>query len=64
MTNTPANPLENKSLEDFHRLFIEGTFHAEDITRSYLARIEKLNPKLQAFEYIDTENALKTAKAM
>ena len=41
-----------------------GKFTIETATRATLARIEKLDPALQAFECIDNERALQTAIAL
>lgn len=64
MTQLPKNPLGKLSINNFHQKFIKGKLNAEDITRLYLKRIEAIDPKLQAFEYVNSDGALRNAKAM
>src|SRR5690625_3641307 len=64
MTQLPKNPLGKLSINNFHQKFIKGKLNAEDITRLYLKRIEAIDPKLQAFEYFNSDAALRNAKAM
>lgn len=64
MSATPENPLLNKSLKDFYQEFRNGSISSEEVTRKYLKRIKALDPKLGAYEFIATDEAIKTARAM
>lgn len=60
----PTDPFSQGGLEQFAQDFREGKVTSEAVTRAYLARIDKLDPKLEAFESVATDSALATAKAM
>lgn len=64
MRDIPADPFSQWGLAGFARNFRAGTVSAEDVTHAYLERIEKLDDKFGAFEYVSAEQALNTAKAM
>lgn len=64
MPNTPENPLQHRSLNDFYQKFRQGVLSSEELTRAYLQRIEALDPSLDAYEYVATEQAIQTARAM
>lgn len=62
--NLSDSPLCGKTLADFGTAFRSGKLTALDVTRAMLDRIAKFEPKLQAFTYIDTHNALIQAAAI
>lgn len=62
-TTLPPDPLES-GLQDFARRLRTGTLTAEAATRAYLSRIQTLDAKLGAYEYVATEAALHQARAM
>lgn len=59
-----VDPLLDGGIEGFGRDFRSGKLKSEQLTKVYLERIEKLDKKLGAFEFVDAENALATARAM
>src|SRR5690554_4342318 len=64
MATLPIDPLQEGGLTQFYQDFRSGTVSSEQITQAYLTRIEHLDPRLQAYEYVDAKKALETAKAM
>lgn len=64
MSAIPENPLLNQNLTNFYHSFRNGTLSSEAITQIYLKRIKALDPELGAYEYVATEQALQTARAM
>ena len=60
----PPDPLAGLSLLEFGRRFRRGELTSESVTRAYLARIAILDPTLGAFQHVDGESALHTARAM
>lgn len=64
MATLPIDPLQEGGLTQFYQDFRSGTASSEQITQAYLTRIEHLDPRLQAYEYVDAKQALETAKAM
>jgi len=63
MTLTP-DPLQGIDINEFYYNFRSGSISSEQVTRAYLDRIEALDGKLGAFEYVDAEKAMVTARAM
>jgi aspartyl-tRNA(Asn)/glutamyl-tRNA(Gln) amidotransferase subunit A len=59
--NVSDSPLFGQTLADFGAAFRSGHVKALDVTRAMLERITKLEPKLQAFTYVDEKNALAQA---
>ena len=57
------DPCEN-GLQSFASAIRNGTHSIVDATQYYLYQIEHLNPKLQAFEHVAAESALKAAEAL
>ena len=57
------DPCEN-GLQSFANAIRNGTHSIVDATQYYLQQIERLNPKLQAFEHVAAESALKAAEAL
>lgn len=64
MTALLPNPLENMSLEQFAHALRSGALRSEEVTARYLERIKKLDPSLHAFEFVDAEGAIASARAM
>ncbi len=64
MMDLPLDPFSENGLEGFAKDFREGKATSEEVTRIYLERIEKLDPKLGAYESVAAESALATARAM
>lgn len=64
MSDLPQDPFIERSLEDFAKSFRAGTITSEAVTKAYLARIEQLDGKLGAFEYVAADTALAAARAM
>lgn len=60
----PPDPLADLSLFEFGRRFRRGEITSEAVTSAYLARIAVLDRKLGAFQHVDAESALHTARAM
>jgi len=64
MTLLPDDPLQVGGIVGFGRCLRRGETSAEAVTAAYLSRIEVLEPRLQAFEHIDADDALATARAL
>jgi aspartyl-tRNA(Asn)/glutamyl-tRNA(Gln) amidotransferase subunit A len=58
------DPLADGGLAEFARNFRSGAISSVQATEGYLARIEALNPRLEAYEHIAADQALATAHAM
>ncbi|MCA1769688.1 MAG: amidase, partial [Halomonas sp.] len=63
MTTLPADPLQS-GLVDFARRLRLGQVSAREVTETYLARIDALNPKLEAYSHVARDQSLKTAEAV
>ncbi|AWN17939.1 Aspartyl-tRNA(Asn) amidotransferase subunit A, Glutamyl-tRNA(Gln) amidotransferase subunit A [Salinisphaera sp. LB1] len=59
-----SDPFDGCSLDEFGRRLRTGESSAEDVTRACLSRIEVLDPKLGAFEYVAAGAALAQAQAI
>ena len=64
MTVLPPDPLESGGITEYGKRLRAGDITAEDATVAYLDRIETLDPKLGAYEYVAGEQALKAARAL
>lgn len=64
MSDLPEDPFEERGLQGFAQDFRAGKVTSESVTRQYLARIEQLDKKLGAFETVNAQAAIATAKAM
>lgn len=64
MRHAPADPFASGGLEQFAKDFREGKITALDATQAYLARIDILDPHLKAYQTVNAEQALASAKAM
>jgi len=63
-SHTPADPIPAGQLESFAQNLRHGKTSALQATQAYLARIKQFDPKLQAFQHLEEQAALDTAKAM
>jgi aspartyl-tRNA(Asn)/glutamyl-tRNA(Gln) amidotransferase subunit A len=64
MATLPADPFEQGGIARFAERLRKGEISSEEATKAFLERIEILDPKLQAFEYVARDQALATARAM
>lgn len=55
--------LNELTIKEAHKGLVNGDFSSEEITKACLERVEKLNPKLNAFITICNKEALAMAKA-
>lgn len=60
----PHDPVASLGLEGFARALRQGTITSERAVHDYLERIDELDPLLGAFELVNGEQALATARAM
>jgi aspartyl-tRNA(Asn)/glutamyl-tRNA(Gln) amidotransferase subunit A len=58
------DPLAEGGLAEFARNFRSGAISSVQATQGYLARIEALNPRLDAYEHVAADQAMATAQAM
>jgi aspartyl-tRNA(Asn)/glutamyl-tRNA(Gln) amidotransferase subunit A len=58
------DPLADGGLAEFARNFRSGAISSVQATQGYLARIEALNPRLDAYEHVAADQAIATAHAM
>ena len=64
MVRLPADPFEPSGIVGFAERLRRGETTAAAATGAYLARIEALEPRLGAFEFVAAEQALSTARAL
>lgn len=64
MSQLPPDPFEEGGLARFARDFRAGRTTSLEVTQAYLARIDVLDPRLQAYQHIDREAAIATARAV
>jgi len=64
MSTLPLDPLASEGLAGFARRFRTGELPARAVTDAYLARIEQLDPRLDAFVHVAPELARSAADAM
>lgn len=64
MNDLPKDPFSKGGLEQFAKDFRSGKVTSESVTKDFLERIEKLEPKLQALESVAKDSAMVTARAM
>lgn len=64
MGNLENDPLGAGGLAEFAVALRAGSISSETATQAYLARIQKLNPRLGAYQYVAVESAVETARAM
>ena len=62
--NCPNDPLGNGGIAVFAEELRSGLTTIKKVTRAYLDRIEALDPKLGAFQYVAAEQAMAAAEAM
>jgi aspartyl-tRNA(Asn)/glutamyl-tRNA(Gln) amidotransferase subunit A len=58
------DPLADGGLAEYARNFRSGAISSVQATQGYLARIEALNPRLDAYEHVAADQAIATAHAM
>ncbi|UCE31394.1 MAG: amidase [Burkholderiales bacterium] len=63
MTTTGIDPTRVSALE-LARLLREGVLGAVESTRAFLARIDEVEPEVQAWAHLDPEHALKQAEEL
>ena len=63
MTRFPLIP-DQGGIAAFALALRRGETTAEATTRTYLARIDALNPRLQAYQHVDGERAIAAARAI
>lgn len=56
--------ISNLTITDIIEGYKEKKFSVSEVVNSYLERVEKLNPKLNAFITVDSENAKRKAKEL
>ena len=64
MTALAADPLRETGIAGFGRQLRAGEITAEAVVVAYLARIAALDPRLGAYEFVASESALATARAL
>ncbi|MBH68860.1 MAG: amidase [Rhodospirillaceae bacterium] len=64
MSILPEDPLGNGGIAIFAEDLRAGRTTAKKVTSVYLERIERLEPKLQAFQYIAADQAISAAEAV
>ncbi len=62
MANLPDDPLAADGIRGFGRCLRQGEVTAESVTKAYLQRIEALDPRLGAYQYVAAELALARAR--
>ena len=60
----PPDPLCEITLAEFGSRLRRGALTIEEVTKAYLARIKRIDPRLGTYEFIATEPALRQAKAL
>ncbi len=58
------NDLMKKTAAELARELRDGNVTAVELTKLFLNRIDKLNPKMNAFLYVDTEGAMRQAESV
>jgi aspartyl-tRNA(Asn)/glutamyl-tRNA(Gln) amidotransferase subunit A len=64
MLELNLDPIREGGLTEFARRFRAGELTSEAATRTYLERINRFDPKLESFEYVSSDDAISTARAM
>jgi aspartyl-tRNA(Asn)/glutamyl-tRNA(Gln) amidotransferase subunit A len=64
MTTTPDNPFARMTLVDYGARLRRREISAEAVTSALLERIERLNPRLNAFHYVARDDATAAARAV
>lgn len=64
MDNLEIDPLGADGLAEFASALRTGANTSEKATRAYLARIEKIDPRLGAYQHVAADSAIETARAM
>jgi len=61
-SNLPPDPLADGGILKFGQKLREGLISSESVTRTYLTRIKALDGRLNAFEHIDFQYAIRAAQ--
>lgn len=61
MSDLPQDPLAQSSIRDLAQSYRRGERKVGDVVSAYLSRIERLDPKIEAYEYVDREGAIEQA---
>jgi len=64
VTALPEDPIGEDGISGFSRKFAAGATTSEAAVRAYLDRINRLDGKLSAYEYVDAQGALEAASAI
>ena len=64
MSTLPDNPLENGGIAVFAEELRAGRIAAKTAVKAYLDRIQALEPKLNAYQYVAYEQAEEAADAI
>jgi aspartyl-tRNA(Asn)/glutamyl-tRNA(Gln) amidotransferase subunit A len=64
MTMLPPDPLEPAGIAGFAERLRSSGITAQAATRAYLERIEVLDPRLGAYQYVAADQALEAAGAL
>ncbi|MBT5263923.1 MAG: amidase [Rhodospirillaceae bacterium] len=64
MSEITPDPLENGGIATYAQDLRSGETSATAVTRDFLDRIERLNPKLDAYQYVADEQAMAQAEAI
>ncbi len=64
MPTLPPDPLDTGGIGGFGARLRTGAVTAAEVTEAYLARIERLDPRLGAYQHVAADTALATARAL
>jgi len=64
MLGIQGDPIQEIGIDKYAEELRKGKVSAEEITSTYLERIEKLDSKYQSFTFVNNENALNSAKGI
>jgi len=64
MTGLPDDPMAGRTIADLARAIRGGALSAEAVTRAYLGRIARLDPALDAWDHVATDQAIAAARAV
>ncbi len=61
MSDLPQDPLAQSSIRELAQSYRSGERKVGDVVSAYLARIERLDPKIEAYEHVDSDGAMEQA---
>lgn len=64
MLSLPPDPLGPDGIAGYARAIRQGSFTVQDAVAAWLQRIEALDSRLRAYEYVDADGALRAAHAI